>query len=392
MMSDAGGATGDVEIELIRDPAELEPFVGEWRELAVARGNAFVTPEWFSAWRRHYESDAAPLVAVARGPSGRLAGILPLVVDRSGRSLTARFAASSLGDYFHPVAADEADLTLADAFGRALRSSSGEWKSIVLENVDEDASWWGALSEASGCGPSPLIDRRSSLPSVQLAGRSWEEYLGTRSRNLRSQLGRKRRALERDHAVSLRWVGADDDVAAGIAVLFRLHDMRWADRPGTSSLTSERARAFHADFAASARDRGWLRLCFLEVDSEPVAGWYGWRIGARFAYYQAGFDPAWRDASVGLLLFADTIRAAAEEGAYEYDMLLGGEEFKLRFADSARAVATVLIAPRLRPARLLASTEMRARNVSRRLPDFVRNPVKRRARSVLDRLPLARRR
>jgi CelD/BcsL family acetyltransferase involved in cellulose biosynthesis len=278
------------------------------------------------------------------------------------------------------------------AVGAALRSVFPSRKPLVLENVDANAAWWRELSMASGCGGNPLVDRISALPSIELTGRTWDEYLASRSRNLRSQIGRKRRGLERDHAVRVRWTGSDDDVATDMDTLFRLHDMRWERRSGTSSLTGQRARDFHADFAAAARERGWLRLGFLEVDERPVAGWYGWHIGSRFAYYQAGFDPAWADRSVGFVLFAETIRAAADEGAARYDMLLGEEGFKGRFADSERPVCTVVVAPRLAPLRLAAGAEAGLRRAGQRMPDSIREPVKRRTRSLLDRLPMARRR
>lgn len=380
------------EVELVREPGQLQGLEEEWRKLAVSRGNAFVTPEWFLVWHRHYGNGQEPLVGVVRDSEGALQGLLPLVIGGGGRSRTARFAGSGLGDHFHPVSAPGREAAVAAAVGRALRSGSGPRRALVLENVDADAAWWRELSLASGCGANPLIDRRSTLPSVRLAGRSWEEYLASRSRNLRSQVGRKLRALEREHEVRVRWCKADEEVVADMATLFQLHDMRWASRQGTSSLTGQRARAFHSDFASAALERGWLRLCFLEVDEEPVSGWYGWRVGERFAYYQAGFDPAWADSSVGSVLFAQTIRAAADEGATEYDMLLGEEQFKGRFADSARPVCTVVVAPRLHPSRLLAGPERGLRRAARRLPESLREPVKRRAGSLLERLPMARRR
>ena len=320
-----------------------------------------------------------------------LRGLLPLVLE-DGRSATLRFAGSTLGDHFHPVALPSDETAVAAAAATVLAAGLSRAPVVVAENVDEGAEWWRALAAATGYSGAPLIDRHLVLPSAGLRGRSWDEYLASRSRNLRSQLKRKRKALERDHHVAVRWTSDGDDVAAGMATLFRLHDMRWDARAGTSTMTGERARAFHTDFATAAQARGWLRLGFLEVDSKAVAGWYGWRIGERFAYYQAGFDPAFRDSSVGLLLFAETIRAALEEGAADYDMLLGDEEYKLRFADSSRPVCTVLIAPRLRPARLLAATEIKARRAGQRLPASVREPLKRHGRAVLDRLPLSRRR
>ncbi|MGH2952424.1 MAG: GNAT family N-acetyltransferase [Solirubrobacterales bacterium] len=382
-------ARARLEVEIVSDPAKLEAFEAAWRELAVARANAFVTPEWFLAWHRHYGPEHEPLVCAVRGPAGDLRGVLPLVLARN-RPRTVRFAGSALGDHFHPAASEDEEELVASAAARALRACDRRWSAIVLENVGADAAWWRELSQRDGLAP--VIDRSSVLPYARLADRSWNEYMASRSRNLRSQVARRLRALERHHHVRVRWTGAVDRVTADMESLFRLHDARWQARTGESSLTSERARAFHADFASLAHRRGWLRLCFLDVDERPVAAWYGWRIGERFAYYQAGFDPAWADRSVGFVLFAQTIRSAAEENAAEYDMLLGDEPFKARFADSERRVCTVLIAPRMAPARLLAIGETRLRRAASRLPHGLRESAKRYARALLDRLPMARRR
>jgi CelD/BcsL family acetyltransferase involved in cellulose biosynthesis len=381
----------DPGVEVVRDVAGLQPLEEEWRRLAVDRGNAFIAPEWFTSWWRHYAEGHAPHVVVVRGNDGRLRGLLPLVTSTAGRTPTVRFAGSSLGDHFHPASPVDGEAVVGSAAARALRSQSRRCPTVVLENVDAGAAWWRELSRLGAAAP-PIMGRESSLPCIRLAGLGWEEYLGSRSRNLRSQVRRKRRALEREQALRVRWIQERDDIATEMATLFRLHDARWAGRNGRSSMTGERVRAFLTDFAASASSLGWLRLCFLEVEGQPVAGWFGWRLGARFAYYQAGFDPAWASRSVGFILFAETIRAAAEEGAAEYDMLLGEERFKERFATSSRPVCTAVIAPRLRPSRLLATAEVGLRRAGRRLPEGVREPAKERARSLLDRLPMARQR
>jgi CelD/BcsL family acetyltransferase involved in cellulose biosynthesis len=114
-------------------------------------------------------------------------------------------------------------------------------------------------------------------------------------------------------------------------------------------------REFHREFTREAQGRGWLRLYLLEVDAAPVAGWYGWRLGNRFSYYQAGFDPAWGRYSVGFLLLAETVREAIAEGASEYDLLLGDEPFKARFATGRRLGRSVLLAPRVSRSRLAAT-------------------------------------
>jgi CelD/BcsL family acetyltransferase involved in cellulose biosynthesis len=278
------------------------------------------------------------------------------------------------------------------AIAAQLGAASFPWAALVLENVESGATWWRSFATHPGGGYEPVFDRESVSPSIHLSGRTWEQYLASRSRNLRSQIGRKRRALERDHAVGVRWTEHADSLEADMEMLFRLHDARWETMARGSSLTSERARAFHGAFASKALERGWLRLGFLDVDGQPVAAWYGWRVGDRFAYHQAGFDPAWADESVGFVLFTATIRRAIEEGACEYDMLLGDAPFKQRFADLQRFVCSAVFAPPLSPTRVLASVEARMRGAARSLPDSVREPIRRGTAELRHKLPLARHR
>lgn len=374
-------------VELIRDLGALEPIDADWRRLAVDRENAFVSPEWFRSWLAQLGEGAAPLVAVCRDGSGAVVGVMPLVAP-SARPRLARFAGSGFGDHFQLATAVSREADVATAVGRALREE--RIRGVLLENVDAGARWPTALARAGRLGNRPLIGRTATLPSISLEGADFEAYLAGRSRNFRSQLRRRRRSLERDHDVRFRWTHAIEEIAEDMATLHRLHEQRWRDRERPSALSGERAAAFLSQFAAACHAQGWLRLCVLEVDGEPVAAWFGWRLGERFSYYQAGFDPRWADRSVGLVLLAETVRVAAEERAREYDLLLGDEDFKRRFANSARHVETLLAAPWLHPTRLLAGAETHVRSASRRLPSRVRDPAKQAAGAVLRRLPLAR--
>lgn len=168
--------------------------------------------------------------------------------------------------------------------------------------------------------------------------------------------------------MQLRRTRRSEEIAADLGILFRLHDARWAERPDSSSFSDPAIRAFHLEFARAALERGWLRLSVMEVDGVPIAALYGWLIGGRWSYYQAGFDPAWSRHSPGFLLLAETIREAIDDGASEYDMLLGDEAFKRRFATSSRRVRTVVLAPRGHPAHLSAAAGVRLRRAWRRLP------------------------
>jgi CelD/BcsL family acetyltransferase involved in cellulose biosynthesis len=374
MITQAGPVHDLDRIELATEIGEVTALAAEWRALAERRGNAFLTPEWFLAWLRHCGRGWEPYVTVARSPSGTLRGLLPLVSSKSNGRRELRVC--PIGDRFHPVAAARDEDAVAAAAASAVAPDQG-LHSLLLENVDAEGGWWRELARAS---PAPLatVERtEATLPFVELAGMSWDEYLAGRSRQLRSQLGRKLRSLRREHDVRFRRTRRLEEVPADLLTLFRLHDARWAERPESSALADPEIRTFHLEFASAAFERGWLRLYTMEVDGAPIAALYGWLIGGRWSYYQAGFDPAWSRHSPGFLLLGQTISEAIEEGASEYDMLRGDEAFKRRFATSSRAVRTVLLAPRGHQAHISAAARVGLKRAWRTLPGRPRAQARR---------------
>jgi CelD/BcsL family acetyltransferase involved in cellulose biosynthesis len=355
---------------------ELAEIEDEWRRLAVLRGNAFITPEWFRCWLDHYGDTQEPLVAALGHEGGGLIGVLALTFPRSGRPRACRIAGANLGDRFHPASSVADEVQVAEAAGAALAGASRPWGVLALEKVDLTEPWVDALAQATGRRLLRLERTRASLPMIDLSAHSgWDAYLATRSSNFRQQVGRFTRRAQRDHSMRLRRTQAAVEVAADIATFFELHDLRHA---GASSLRSASARAFHADFAAAALERGWLRLWFLELDGAPVASWYGWRVGDRYAYYNGGFDPAWSGSRPGLILMAAVIEAAFLEGAAEFDLLLGDESYKSRFAERSPTVSDVTLARAFpHPASALSYGEHTLRRAARRLPPSARTRLSR---------------
>ena len=231
----------------------------------------------------------------------------------------------------------------------------------------------------------------TTLPYLTLEGLDWAGFLATRSANLRSQLGRKARTLERLHTVDSRMSELASEVPVDLATFFDLHDRRWAPRGG-SGLSSSRTRDFLTSLALRALNQGWLRLWTLEVDGEAAAALLGWRVGVRYSYYLAGFDPEFSDRSVGLLLLAHTIQSAIDEGASEYDFLLGNEEYKLRFANGFREVETEILGQPWSGRFATVRLDLALRRVGRRLPTSARTTMQSAEARLQHILPLSRRR
>ena len=369
--------------ELITDIDGLARIEDRWRDLAESAGNAFLSPEWFRCWLDTPGQQDDWAVAVVHGERDRFDGVLPLVVDGPARRRTLRLPGASWGDHFQPLARYGDETAIATQAGEALRADGQRIRMAVLVNVDQGSGWPAALWAGTRRSRANR-QSESELPYVTLPN-TWDEYLAGRSSNFRQQVRRRERKLEKLGRVELRQAGRDT-LDADLKTLFDLHLRRWEER-GRSALEDPVARDYISRFAAAAEGRGWLRLNVLEVDGKAVAAFLGWRVGARYAFYQSGFDPEWAEHSVGVVLLAMTIRSAIEEGAHEFDMLLGTESYKRRFADRSRPVETIVVATAGSPRSMLLTSEAFARDRGREL---AKNPRLGRAlRGVAARLPSA---
>jgi CelD/BcsL family acetyltransferase involved in cellulose biosynthesis len=373
--------------ELITDPARTSEIEEDWRRLAEARGNAFVTPEWFQSWwRQADDSVCSPAIVAVEHRRGGLVGVMPLVVDTSRRPHAIRFAGANLGDRFHPACAVEDETGVARVAMRVLCEEGFEQQLFLLEHVDCEREWWLQMRDASVRRRADHEQQHAEMPLIDLEGLDWDGYLASKSRNFRSQVRRRERALAKEHKLEVR-AATRETLERDLATFFDLHSRRWQGR-GTSSLHELDAMPLLSDFAAAAERRGWLRLRLLEIDDVPVAAFLGWRLGGTYAFYQSGFDPEWGDSAVGFVMLGTTIRSAIEEGAAQFDMLLGDEDYKQRFANSSRDVCTAVLPRAASATRLLVAGEAGARRLGRR---FAQAPaIGNAARSIAGLLPTSR--
>ncbi len=321
-------ALAPAPVTVVAPPAPVAELEAEWSELALRSRNVFGTPEWARAWWRHFGKGEL-LVHGARAGDGRLIAVLPIHRWGRGPWRIVRFIGHGPGDRLGPVC-DPADRAAA---AHALRAALVAERSdlFVGEQLPADEGWAALL------GARRLVS--SGSPVLRFEGRSWDEYLASRSRNFREQIRRRERSLARDHDLVYRLADDPARLDADLDVLFELHGAHW----GPSASPFARQEAFHREFALAAQSRGWLRLWLMEVDGNAVAAWYGFRFAGVECYYQAGRDPAWDRASVGFVLLAHSIRAALEDGAGEYWFLRGNESYKYRFATDDSGLETIAL-------------------------------------------------
>jgi CelD/BcsL family acetyltransferase involved in cellulose biosynthesis len=319
------------------DPLTLEPLGSideartEWTSLASGSGNPFATVEWCEAWLEHASGGARTrLFAALRREE--LVAIVPLVIVHGRYVRKARFLGYGAANELGPVGGVEEG---AEALRLALDATRGEWD--VFHGESLPGTGWPERLGAT------LVWQEGS-PVVTGPWSSWDEYLATRSHNFRGELRRKERRLLEQGLVA-RDVSEQEELERALDSLFELHRLRWGDEASPFFAGLE---ALHRAFSRVAFDRGWLRLRLLELDGRIVSVTHGFRLGEAEWSYQFGRDPSFDHGSLGLVASAQAIRGAFAEGAREFKLGPGRQDYKLRFATADPGLETVGIARGLR--------------------------------------------
>ncbi len=311
--------------------------------------NPFLTWEWAAAWWRHFGAGRKlHLLFIHR--DGELIGIAPFYEKEIRLGGLSRRALSLLGD--EAVGSDHLDLlsqqgceeAVAEAVVQVWLTGRRDFDLIALRHLAELSPHAPRFRRLSEQGWRVRQQEGEVCPYLMLAP-TWEAFLNRLSSSMRYTVRRKIRNLEKEHRVAFTMIETLDEGRSGLERLIALHQKRWGDRGGSDAFVNEVKLPFHRETAEALFQKGMARLFFLKVDEETVAALYGFLVGRRFFYYQAGFDPAWKEKSVGLVLMAKCIQTAIEQGWSEFDFLRGPEEYKSHWASAQRHTWHLTLSP-----------------------------------------------
>lgn len=338
-------------VEVVQDADRFERLASDWDELLESSSSdgIFLTWEWLFTWWKHL-SDRRRLSLITIRDDKKLIALAPLCVARPQMS-RARVCSSFdfMGSGF--VGSDYLDIIVRRGYeaiaettmsahlahcGRAI-----EWTQVRcgysfaqrVAQTMKDANWRVRETETNTC------------PFIPLSGHNWESYLGTLGAEHRYNFRRKWRRLNQEHLVRLDQVITPNQCADGLDTLIRLHNLRWHGRGQSNAFHTKALVDFHEEWSRVALTRGWLRLFVLRVDGIPAAALYGFLYQKKFYFYQSGFDPAFGKYSVGLLIMGLAIQRAIENGADEFDLLHGNEEYKSHWSRQERKLGRIEMDP-----------------------------------------------
>lgn len=321
----------------------------ELLQMETASPNPFLTWGWISAWWRQFGKGKRLDVLAIRN-NGELIGIAPFYLETVRLMRIPFRRLSLLGD--EGVGSDHLDLisrrgleeTVAAAVARFWLERGFEWDFVHFRGFAEAAPSLSVFTRELGEEWVVQNEEEEVCPYLPLDP-TWDDYLNRLSGSMRYTIRRKIRNLEKNEKIELVMLEEVEAGRRGMARLIELHQKRWNAQGGSAAFITESKIPFHRQTSDYFFEKGIAKLFFLNVNGEAVASLYGFAMGGKFFYYQAGFDPSWGDRSVGMVLMAKSIQAAISRGWSEFDFLRGPEAYKSHWTSAQRKIWKVFIYP-----------------------------------------------
>jgi CelD/BcsL family acetyltransferase involved in cellulose biosynthesis len=316
-------------VEWTDDPRAL--VARDWTSLVAADpdGTIFHTPRYLKLYWEEFGAGTLQTAHVSVGGEQIAAAAFELTDD------TLTFLGGfDVTDYLGPVGVPESRGAAAKELMSSL-ASRADWRAADLAGLPKSGAWLPALAKAAddaGLEAEPGDD--AVAPLLRLPD-TYDSYLESLSGKLRHEIRRKDRRL-REALPDVRLVeSSPDTVADDLGRFVELHRTS-TGRKGTFMVPG--MELFFRRLADDLLPDGMFRLMFLETGGDKVAGAVAFRWDDTFFLYNSAFDHAWAGLSPGMVLVAELIRCAIEEGCRSFDMLKGDLRYKYRFGARPRRV------------------------------------------------------
>ena len=294
-MTGSGLGQSALRVQIVRDLPGLKALERDWQRLwdQDQDSDIFASYDWFMNWWEHFgrggcaatlashdgperaafSSGAWQLrVFVVRDEDDTAFAILPLVLKF--KSAWRRILATPVNDH-----APRAGL-IASQFGEDIVSalcwaltSTNEWDVLFLYGLPAKTNQLMQL--VSGL-------RQRGLPSgpcdtwshgyLRFQG-TWEDFLKTKGRHFRKNLGQPERALEKLGELSLEKFAGSNAATRGLELFLTIDRASWKAREGESVGRDAALRDYYSDLCGSFGARGRAEVWVLRVGGEAAAAY-----------------------------------------------------------------------------------------------------------------------
>lgn len=323
---------------MVHTESEFDALEDTWSELVdQSSASVFLTFEWLRTWWTYF-GKGRQLHCIVFKSNGHIVSIAPLFRERVrlfGMTVATRlqFLGSPMSDYLDIIILPGYEQVVLDDLAGYLRSTSGEWDFLDMENVSETSNAWRLVTRSLKTYGIPISKYSGTLCQQITLAPTYELFFQGLGPHVRDNLKRKFKKLQKEHAVEHEvFKHETDDIPSAVEAFAQIHSERWKSLGYPSAFDDRDNLQFHIDVAKKFARRGWLRLSFIKVDNRRVAVGFGFSFKRRVYLYQcnaSGSEDVMR-CSPGSLIKVLSIQEAISEGVTIYDFMRGDESYKSR--------------------------------------------------------------
>ena len=295
----------------------------------------FINPRWQRVWWDLF-GDGAEMLLLCLQHEGSIKGIAPLARRNGTISFVGNTDVCDYNDFLVPRGAESHFYSCILQY-----LDSEEWECLRLSSLDENSPTLAYLPAlAREHGYSVDVQQEDVAPGLSLPD-NWDAYLNSLSKKDRHELRRKfRRLYSAGEEFRYYQLSSPVEVEGNLEDFFAL--MRHGREDKHRFLTEPREQFFRK-IAHEMAGIGIFKLCFLELKGERVAAAICFDYGTSRLLYNSGFNPAYGQYSVGLILKALCMEDAIKEGKGYFDFLRGSEPYKYDLGGKDRTIYEMLV-------------------------------------------------
>jgi len=310
-------------VEWIDNGAAFHSLRDQWDHLAVGDPTPFSRHAWFAAFIDAFAPSRLRTCTVWSGD--RLVAALPARSTVLGLTALANDHTPAL----RPLAEDDASLVVLCAASIRARPT------LAVRAVPAEHAALASLAHAAAEISAPyLVEPAHVSPFVDTSG-GYGRYRWARRRAL-AEYERRRRKLEREHAVEIVTVAQPPDLWARLEEGFRLEARGWKGRRGTAILSSAQTETFYRVLVERYTETGEIRLSWLRVDGVLAAFDLALLDRGRYHLLKTAYNEDLRRWGPGMLLRLAVVERCFETAVTSHEFLGDDMPWKRVFATGKR--------------------------------------------------------
>ncbi len=294
------------------------------------------------AWNMVAAETYAPkdgLFIVCAREGDELLAILPLVLRHENGRRVLRFMAAARSDYSDIICPLRCSEIIPSIWAHIL-SLRSEWDLICLQNVPEDSTLSAYFKDG------PLFKRQSCVVSRENASvLLFKQDVGYTQKVLnKKRLHKYREHLRKNGTYEVLHLTEASGIRPHLEDYFDQHIHRWEGTAWPSLFKNEDNKAFYRKIVEEL-PQGWITFSMLKWQGRPAAYHLGFSLGRKFIWYKPCYEVELAAFSVGQVLLQEVLEQAQVRGFDEFDMGIGKDAYKGRFANVFRRNRTFEVYP-----------------------------------------------